>query len=93
MTNVISLQDLKRTGFKKLKLMFNEEPEILIQERGKDACVLVDLSYYSHLIDCALEISLIKARQEIADGNYTTGVKSHIEHLEKVLVAESKGKK
>lgn len=85
MFNILSLQELKRTGLAKLKQMFKSEPDILIQERGKDACVLVDLDYYNHLKNCELEIALIKAKQDIANGKFTTGVKSHIEHMENTL--------
>ena len=48
MLNVLSLQQLKRTGFTKLKQMFQDEPEIVVQERGRDACVLVNMEYYNY---------------------------------------------
>jgi hypothetical protein len=82
MINILSLQELKRTGFSKLKQMFNNEPDIIIQERGKDACVLVDMAHYSYLRECELEIALIKARKEIRDGKFTVGTKEHIAHLD-----------
>ncbi len=82
MSNILALQELKRTGFSKLKLMFNNDPEIMIQERGKDACVLVDIEYYSYLKECELEVALMKARKEIADKKYTVGVEQHIQQLE-----------
>lgn len=91
MFNTLSLQDLKRTGFSKLKQMFNNEPDILIQERGKDVCVLVDLDYYNHLKTCELEASLIQAKQDIANGKYTTNVKEHIEALENAVVQDVAG--
>jgi hypothetical protein len=91
MFNTLSLQDLKRTGFNKLKQMFNNEPDILIQERGKDVCVLVDLDYYNHLKTCELEASLIQAKQEIANGKYTTDVKAHIETLENIVAQDIAG--
>jgi PHD/YefM family antitoxin component YafN of YafNO toxin-antitoxin module len=80
--NILSLQDLKRTGFNKLKQMFHNEPDIIIQERGKDACVLVDIDHYNYLRECELEVALIRARQEIAKKKYTTGAENHIQQLE-----------
>lgn len=91
MFNILSLQDLKRTGFSKLKQMFNNEPDILIQERGKDVCVLVDLDYYNYLKTCELEASLTQAKQDIANGKYTTNVKAHIETLENAVVQDIAG--
>ena len=76
------MQDLKRTGLNKIKLMFTNEPEIVIQERGKDACMLVDLEYYTYLRNCELEIALIKAKVEITNGKFTTGAEQHIRQLE-----------
>ena len=49
MLNILSMQDLKSTSLAKLKLLFKHEPEIIIQDRGKDACVLVDLEHYAYL--------------------------------------------
>lgn len=82
MINRLSLQDLKRTGFTKLKQMFSNEPDIIIQERGRDACVLVDIEHYNYLRQCELEIALISAKREIAEGKYSVGTKQHIEHLD-----------
>lgn len=85
MLNVLSLQTLKRTGLAKIKQMFLAEPDIIIQDHGKDTCVLVDLDYYGYLRSCELEIALIKAKKEIANGQYTTNVEQHIKCIEKVL--------
>ncbi len=82
MLNILSLQELKRTGFAKLKKMFDNEPDIVIQTRGRDACVLVELEHYNYLRTCELEIALINAKKEIADGGYNVGVNQHIDHLE-----------
>ena len=85
MTNILSIQDLKRTGFAKLKKLFDNEPDIIVQERGRDACVLVELEHYTHLRNCELEIALIKAREEITKDEFVTGTKKHIDKLEKSL--------
>lgn len=82
MINILSLQDLKRTGFAKLRQMFSNEPDIIIQERGRDACVLVDIEHYNYLRQCELEIALITAKKEISQGKYVEGTNKHIEHLE-----------
>ena len=82
MLNILSLQELKRTGFAKLKKMFDNEPDIVIQERGKDACVLVELEHYNYLRTCELEIALLNAKKEVAEGKYQSGVSQHIDHLE-----------
>lgn len=81
---MLSIQDLKRTGFSKIKEMLQNDHEVLLQERGKDAGVILDMDYYNHLRECELEISLLKARQDIADGKYSTDVDAHIKSLENV---------
>jgi len=85
MANTLSIQDLKRSGFAKLRKMFDNEPDIIVQERGKDACVLVELQHYNYLRNCELEVELIKAKKEIAEGKFLTGTKKHIDKLEKSL--------
>lgn len=85
MLNILSLQELKRTGFNKLAQMFINEPEILIQERGRDRCVLIDIDHYNYLRGCELEVALASARQEINSGQFTTGVDQHINHIEKMI--------
>lgn len=82
MVNILSLQELKRTGFNKLKTMFKDEPDILIQERGKDACVLVEIEHYNYLRTCELEVALLQAKKDIHDGKFYSSVDSHITRLE-----------
>lgn len=90
MLNIISLQELRRTGFNKLAQMFNNEPEILIQERGRDRCVLIDIEHYNYLRGCELEVALVNARKEINEGKFTTGVGQHINHVETMLNTSKK---
>ena len=85
MENVLSIQDLKRTGLSKIKQMFLNEPDIIIQDRGKDTCVLVDLAHYNFLRNCELEIALNQAKKDIKKGNYTTGAENHIKKMHKLL--------
>ncbi len=84
MFNILSIQDLKRTGFSKIKEMLKIDQEILLQERGKDAGVILDMDYYNHLRECELEMSLFKAKADIANGNYSTDVQEHIKSLDNV---------
>ncbi len=85
MENILSIQDLKRTGLSKIKQMFLNEPDIIIQDRGKDACVLVDLEHYSFLRNCELEIALKQAKQDIKNDNYTIGAENHLKKMHKLL--------
>ena len=93
MENVLSIQDLKRTGLSKIKQMFNNEPDIIIQDRGRDACVLVELEHYNFLRDCELEIALNQAKKDIKNGDYTTGAKKHIDKMHSVLNSSKSRKK
>lgn len=90
--NVLSLQQLKRTGFAKLKQMFEDDSDIIVQERGRDACVLVDINHYNYLRECELEMAVQKARQEIKNGKYSVGVEDHIQKIEKSIKNSSKQK-
>lgn len=85
MENILSIQDLKRTGFSKIKKMFNNEPDIIIQDRGKDACVLVELEHYNFLRNCELEIALNKAKEDIKNKNYSTGAENHLKKMHNLL--------
>jgi len=88
MENILSMNDLKRTGLSRIKNMFKNEPEIIVQDRGKDAFVLIDIEYYSYLRELELEMAVIQARKEITEGKYTTGVKEHIKELEEYLAID-----
>lgn len=93
MENVLSIQDLKRTGLSKIKQMFNNEPDIIIQDRGRDACVLVELEHYNFLRECELEMALNLAKKNIKSGKYSIGAENHIKKMHNVLNKSESQKK
>lgn len=61
----ISAQELKQGGVTKIKKMLNVTHDFIVQERGKDACVVVDLDYFNELKMCELEVAYLKIQKKI----------------------------
>ena len=70
MDNILSINDLKRSSLTKIKNILQQETDIIVQERGKDACVLVAVEHYRYLRECELQVALLQAQKEIAQGKF-----------------------
>ena len=79
----ISAQELKLGGLTKIKQMLGQAHDFIIQERGKDACVVVDLEYFNELKMCELEVAYLKTQADIKAGKYevVNDVDVHVEQL------------
>jgi len=81
MTN-IAANELKTKGVSVLNAAFELDDEAIITVRGKQKYVVLELDKYNKLREYELEVALIEARDDIANGNFQRGdVASHINRV------------
>ncbi len=66
--NSISANELKTKGVSIVESILKNEDEAVITVRGKQKYVIVDLEKYSKMREYELEIALLEARSDIANG-------------------------
>ncbi len=89
--NTIAAQELKQGGIAAIKRLLKECHELIVQERGKDACAIIDLEYFNQLKLCELEVAYMKAQDDIKNGRYkiTTNVQEHVDAVMQEIDAEN----
>ena len=80
----LSAHELKQGGLTVIKKMLKATEDIVVQERGKDACVIIDLKHYDQLRLCELEVAYLRAQEDIKNGKFE--VVKHVDaHINKVI--------
>lgn len=78
----IAANELKMKGVSVLNSIFELDDEAIITVRGKQKYVVLELDKYNKLREYELEVALIEARDDIANGNFQRGdVASHINRV------------
>lgn len=88
--NTMSAQELKQGGLSAIKKLLNKVKEIIVQDRGKDTCAVIDLEYFNQLKLCELEVAYLKAQEDIKNGRFevVTDVQEHVNKLLQEIDAE-----
>lgn len=81
MTN-ISANELKTKGVSAVENILQNEDEAIITVRGKQKYVIVDLKKYSKMQEYELEIALLEAKADVANGRVKK--ESVAEHMERI---------
>ena len=80
----ITASELKTKGVSALEPVLQANDEAIITVRGKDKYVVVNVEQYNKLRDYELEIALIEARADLANGNVEReSVEEHIKRISK----------
>ena len=79
----IKANDLKTKGVSVVESALQQDGEAIITVRGERKYVVLDFKTYNKLREYELDIALQEARNDIADGNYST--ESVDEHMKRVL--------
>jgi PHD/YefM family antitoxin component YafN of YafNO toxin-antitoxin module len=78
----ISANEVKIKGVSIFDKLLSKFDELIINVRGKDKFVVIDIERYKALREAELDIAHIRAMQDIKDGKYKTQTaKEHIEEL------------
>jgi prevent-host-death family protein len=83
---VINANDIKTKGVSIFSTLLDKFDELIINVRGKNKFVVIDIERYKELRANELDLAYIKTMQDIEKGNYKTqSAKEHIEELKNEL--------
>ncbi len=78
----ISANEVKTKGVSLFSTMLDKFDELIINVRGKDKFVVLDIQRYNELRANELDLAYIQTTQDIKDNNYKTqSAKEHIADL------------
>ena len=78
----VTANEIKTKGVSMFDSLLSKFDELIINVRGKDKYVVIDIERYKAFRESELDIAHMKAMQDIKDGNYKTQTaKEHIEEL------------
>jgi PHD/YefM family antitoxin component YafN of YafNO toxin-antitoxin module len=82
--NSITANELKTKGVSVVENALKIDEEAIITVRGKDKYVIIGMNKYNRLRDYELEIALLEARADVAEGRIKCeSVAAHMERITK----------
>ncbi|APW66872.1 MULTISPECIES: type II toxin-antitoxin system prevent-host-death family antitoxin [Arcobacteraceae] len=83
---VINANEIKTKGVSIFSTLLDKFDELIINVRGKNKFVVIDIERYKELRANELDLAYLKTMQDIEKGNYKTqSAKEHIEELKNEL--------
>jgi hypothetical protein len=83
---IINANDIKTKGVSIFSTLLDKFDELIINVRGKNKFVVIDIERDKELRANELDLAYIKTMQDIEKGNYKTqSAKEHIEELKNEL--------
>ncbi|WP_320035501.1 prevent-host-death protein [Halarcobacter sp.] len=83
---IINANDVKTKGVSMFSKLFETVDELIINVRGKNKYVVLDIERYKELREVELDLAYIKSMQDIEKGNFKSqSAKEHIEELKNEL--------
>jgi len=83
---VINANEIKTKGVSIFSTLLGKFDELIINVRGKNKFVVIDIERYKELRANELDLAYLKTMQDIEKGNYKTqSAKEHIEELKNEL--------
>ncbi|MCD4668297.1 MAG: type II toxin-antitoxin system prevent-host-death family antitoxin [Sulfurimonas sp.] len=78
----VSANEVKTKGVSLFANLLDKFDELIINVRGKDKFVVIDIERYKELRANELDLAYIQTKQDIKDGNYKTlTAKEHISDI------------
>lgn len=83
---IVSANDIKTKGVTLLDKIFETMSEVVINVRGKNKYVVIDIERYKQLRELELDALYEKTMQEMKEGRYITqSVEKHLVELRNAL--------
>lgn len=83
---IVSANDIKTKGVTLLDKLFESVSEVVINVRGKNKYVVIDIERYKQLRELELDRLYEETMQEIKEGRYKTqSVEEHLSELRDAL--------
>lgn len=79
---VINANEIKTKGVSIFGTLLEKFDELIINVRGKNSFVVLDIERYKELRANELDLAYLKTMQDIEKGNYKT--QSAVEHIEEL---------
>jgi prevent-host-death family protein len=83
---IVSANDIKTKGVTLLDKLFEKASEVIINVRGKNKYVVIDIERYKQLRELELDRLYEETMQEIKEGRFKTqSVEEHLSELRNAL--------
>ncbi len=82
---VVMANEIKTKGVSFLDKLFEKASEVIINVRGKNKYVVIEIQRYNALRILELDKAYDDAMADIAKGRYTTDIAAHFKELENGL--------
>ncbi len=81
---IIRAGEVKKRGVKVFDEALRNADEVVINIRGKDKYVVMDIERYKELRRKELDIAYMEVMNDIKNGRYHTDIERHIKEIENV---------
>lgn len=78
---IVSANDIKTKGVSLLDRLFEKASEVIINVRGKNKYVVIDIERYKTLRTLELDRLYEETMNEIKEGRYTTDIEEHLREV------------
>ncbi len=82
---VVMANEVKTKGVSLFDKLFEKAEEVIINVRGKNKYVVIDMERYKELRAMELDKAYDNAMADIAAGRYTTDLEAHFKEIENAL--------
>lgn len=80
---ILTANDVKTKGVSIFEKMLKKADELIINVRGKNKYVVLDIERYQEFREYELDLAHMKVMQDVKDGNYKT--QSASEHIKELV--------
>ncbi len=81
---IINASEVKRRGVSIFEELLKKFDEIIINVRGKNRYVVVDIERYNKLREAELEVAYQEILKDYKKGKFHTDVEKHLEEIDNV---------
>jgi hypothetical protein len=78
---IVMANEVKTKGVSLFDKLFEKAEEVIINVRGKNKYVVIDMERYKELRAMELDKAYTQAMEDINTGRYTTDVDSHLKEI------------
>lgn len=82
---IVMANEVKTKGVSLFDKLFEKAEEVIINVRGKNKYVVIDMERYKELRAMELDKAYDNAMADIAAGRYTTDLEAHFKEIENAL--------
>ncbi len=81
---VVTANEVKTKGVSLFDKLFEKASEVVINVRGKNKYVVIDIERYKHMRALELDDIYNEVKKDISEGRYTTDIDEHLKELKEI---------